>query len=64
MRPVPEINREQEIRAVLADVYTPAGVETWLRSRNRMFGGARPLDLINDGRWQLVYEVAYALSEM
>jgi Protein of unknown function (DUF2384) len=39
----------QEIVQILGDSLTPAGIEQWLRARNRMLGGRRPLDLIGEG---------------
>ena len=35
-----------EIRARLADVYDPEGVQIWLTSRNRFFDMRRPIDVL------------------
>ena len=37
------------IGQILEDSLTPAGIDQWLRSRNRMWGGRRPVELIQEG---------------
>lgn len=33
-----------QVRAGLAEVYKPEGVEIWLQARNRLLGGRRAID--------------------
>lgn len=54
---------EVEIRAVLAETYTAEGVEIYMRSRNRMFDGATPLELIARGEGLRVLNVAGGLAD-
>jgi hypothetical protein len=40
---------EAHARRLLAEVYTPDGVDLWLTRPNRRLDGATPLDLIEHG---------------
>ncbi len=40
---------EAEARRLLAELYTPEGVEIWLGRRKHSMLGARPIDLIQQG---------------
>lgn len=48
-------------RALLADVYRPAGIDVWMNSRNRELSGAVPKDLIAAGRSAEVLAVIHRL---
>jgi hypothetical protein len=48
---------------ILEDSLTPAGIDQWLRSRNRMLGGRRPLDLMDEGDSAVVREAARAFVD-
>lgn len=43
---------------VLADTYTPEGMEIWLRSRNRNLDLQRPIELLMEGRIEEVLDQA------
>lgn len=47
---------EEQIRELLAEVYLPAGVDLWLRSRNRYLDMQVPAELIASGRSAEVLE--------
>lgn len=47
---------EKRIRELLAEVYLPEGVETWLHSRNRSLDMEVPALLISSGRSSEVLE--------
>jgi hypothetical protein len=47
----------------LRDVYRPEGVEIWLHSRNREFGGERPLDLLAAGEYERVLAAVERLAD-
>jgi hypothetical protein len=53
---------EAAIRAQLAGLYRPEGVEAWLRAPNLMLGRRRPVDLIRDGQAAQVLEVVEQLT--
>ncbi len=46
----------------LAEFYTPEETRLWLHARHPMLGGARAIDLINDGRTEEVLAVVEALD--
>src|SRR6266542_792053 len=48
----------EHITQILEDPLTPSGMDQWLRSRNRMLGGGRPADLLDDGDAARVEEAA------
>lgn len=48
----------EQVRTILAEVYTDQGVKVWLESRNRNLGGTTPLDLIRDGLGEWVVREA------
>lgn len=45
---------------VLAETLTPRGVGQWLRARNRILGGRRPLDVLAGGHFEQVRQAAAA----
>lgn len=50
MTPPRETNTElAQARQVLAEIYTPDGIEVWLHGRKRSLNSERPLDLIARG---------------
>jgi hypothetical protein len=51
------------VRAAASDVYTPEGVEIWMRSRNRLLDGRSPEQAIADGDGDRVYELVRALVD-
>jgi uncharacterized protein (DUF2384 family) len=48
---------------LLADIYTPAEIDTWLASPHPLLDGAIPNDLIMDGRVQKIMQVIIGLKE-
>lgn len=38
---------ERRVRDLLAEVYTPEGVDQWLRGRKRSLDGRAPIDLLH-----------------
>ena len=57
-----EVLRERVVQ-ILADSLTPAGIDQWLRARNRMLGGRTPLHLINEGTAANIEEAARAFVD-
>jgi uncharacterized protein (DUF2384 family) len=53
---------ETHLRTLLADVYTPEGVEAWLNAPHRLLGGERPLDVL-DTEPERVIQVVYQLVD-
>jgi hypothetical protein len=53
----------ERIGQILEDSLTPSGIDQWLRSRNWMRGGHRPVDLISDGDTARVEEAARAFVD-
>lgn len=45
---------EIEVRRLLGEVYTPDGVETWLRSRNTSFRGRSAREMLDAGHSEVV----------
>jgi uncharacterized protein (DUF2384 family) len=41
---------------LLREVYTDEGAEIWLHGRNRSLGGARPIELLSAGNFDVVLE--------
>lgn len=52
----------ERIREALAEVYTPEGIDIWLASRNRNLMGWTPIELISEGRTDIVLAEAEALA--
>jgi hypothetical protein len=48
----------ERIGRILEDPLTNSGIDQWLRSRNQVLGGRRPLDLIDEGEAARVEEAA------
>lgn len=58
--------RLQELRGIvllLDDSLTARGVGQWLRARNRLLDGARPLDLLGEGEVDRVRQAAEAFAD-
>ncbi len=53
----------QEVALILQDSLTPRGVGQWLRARNRMLGGRRPLEMIAKGKVKEVIRAAQAFVD-
>ncbi len=53
----------EPIVQILEDSLTPEGIDQWLRSRNRVLGGRRPVDLIDEGGASPVEEAARAFVD-
>lgn len=53
----------RDIALILQDSLTPRGVGQWLRARNRMLGGRRPLELIHESDLAKVKEAAQAFVD-
>ena len=48
---------------LLAEIYTPNETRLWLYGKHRLLGGARPIDLIHEGRADEVVGVIESLDE-
>ncbi|RBP05072.1 uncharacterized protein DUF2384 [Roseiarcus fermentans] len=46
----------------LSDFYTPEETRLWLHARHPMLGGARAIDLINEGKTEAVLAVIEAID--
>ena len=55
---------EVRARRLLAEVYTPEGVDRWLERPHRCLDGAVPLDLIEQGDGERVLRLAGSLKGM
>lgn len=53
-----EISR---LRAALAEIMLPDSIDQWLDSPNDEFGGAKPIEVIERGEINLIYELIYRL---
>lgn len=53
----------RDIIVILSDSLTARGVGQWLRARNRVLGGARPIDLLADGRVEEVGRAAQSFVD-
>lgn len=47
----------------LSELYDPEETRLWLYARHRLLGGARPIDLIHDGRAEEVLGIIESLDE-
>jgi hypothetical protein len=57
-----ERERFLDLITSLLDTYRPEGVLIWLTSGNRDLGGYSPRDLIRDGEWDALLEIANRLA--
>jgi hypothetical protein len=48
---------EAKCRALLAETYTPEGVEIYMHARNRQLAFSTPVELIEHGNGAMVYRV-------
>ena len=48
----------RDLVILLSDSLTPRGVDQWLHARNRLLDGARPVDLLHEGRFEEIREAA------
>jgi predicted transcriptional regulator len=55
------IRELSEISLILAETATPRGVTQWLNARNRLLENKRPVDLIAEGKADLVRQAAESL---
>jgi len=58
--------RIDDLHAVVAeleDSLTAKGIRQWLRARNRSLSGARPIELLCEGKFEPVYEAACAFRD-
>jgi hypothetical protein len=53
----------RDVALILQDSLTPRGVAQWLRARNRLLAGARPLELISQGEVERVKQAAQAFVD-
>jgi hypothetical protein len=54
---------KERIVHILEDSLTPAGIDQWLRARNRMLNGRAPMDLIDEDETASVEEAARAFVD-
>jgi broad specificity phosphatase PhoE len=52
-----------DIMQILEDSLTAEGIEQWLRAANRLLGGRRPIDLIDEGDTESVRQAAQAFLD-
>jgi transcriptional regulator with XRE-family HTH domain len=53
----------REIALILSETLTPRGVGQWLRARNRLLNGRRPIDVLAEGGVKAVRDAAKAYVE-
>ncbi len=53
----------RDLVILLSDSLTPRGVGQWLHARNRLLSGSRPLELLNEGRFEEVRRAAQAFID-
>lgn len=53
----------REVVLVLRDSLTDRGVGQWLRARNRLLGGRRPIEVLHDGDVEAVRRAVDAFAE-
>jgi hypothetical protein len=53
----------ERVARILEDTLTPSGIGQWLRCRNRILRGRRPVDLIDEGDAARVEEAARAFVD-
>lgn len=53
----------REVALILQDSLTPRGVGQWLRARNRLLVGRRPIDLLAEGDVAAVSKAAQAFVD-
>ena len=49
---------KERVVQILEDSLTPAGIDQWVRARNRMLDGRAPMDLIDEDETERVEEAA------
>lgn len=53
------MNELEKIKFALSEVIREENVENWINSKNKAFNDEKPIDLINQGRqdeiWQMIY---------
>lgn len=53
------MNELEKIKLALSEVIREENVENWLNSENKAFNAEKPIDLVNQGRqdeiWQMIY---------
>lgn len=65
-RPIRHERQIDDLRAivqVLAETLTTDGIRQWLRARNRLLKGERPLDVLARGEYSRVQDAAEAFVE-
>jgi hypothetical protein len=53
----------RDVALILQDSLTPRGVGQWLRARNRLLDGDRPIDLLASGRAEEVLKAARSFAD-
>ena len=46
----------------LEEIYKPEGIEIWLHSRNRLFAGQRPIEILRRGEFGRVIDAVESLT--
>lgn len=54
---------EAELFDLACEVYTPDGARLWMRTPNRILGGARPMHLVDRGEGARVAEVLHRIID-
>ena len=58
-----KLSELRDLVLLLSDALTPRGTGQWLHARNRLLGGARPLELLASGRGEEVRRAAQAFVD-
>lgn len=58
-----KLSELRDLVLLLSDSLTPRGTGQWLHARNRLLGGARPLELLASGRAEEVRRAAQAFVD-
>lgn len=57
-----QLEDQVQLRSMLSEVYVPAGVEIWMRSRQQQFDGLTVAEMIESGRYHEVLAAAEQLT--
>lgn len=55
----PRLRELSRLRAALADVLQPSAINDWLHAPNPGFGGAKPIELVERGETDRIWEAIY-----
>jgi len=58
-----KLAEERDLAILVSDSLTPRGVGQWLHARNRLPGGARPIEALAEGRTEDIQLAARAFVD-